>query len=1354
MVTWRAFGSRVSSQMSDRLVRVLSDPARDGEESCRFSEFSASPNIVLLGDPGAGKTHLFRHFADHEGGTTLPAREFLVHDEASLRGGGPIFIDALDERRAGRGDQNTIDSIVAKLVATKPSRVRIACRSVDWLGETDLAVFKVYFDRTGGYVVLGLMPLTDDERLVILRAQGISEPLAFIEQARFRGLEDMIANPQNVIMLAKVVRQGGWPHTRSDLFSMATNVLLAEHNAARSRAGAGIHTPAELFEAAGAICAARLIGDVDGIGLAESSVSADFPSYRSLATLHSLEKVHAALGRRAFIGGRLAETVDYAHRTIAEYIAASWLACQVRQGLPIGRLCALMGIDGRPASELRGLHAWLAVCLPEHAVRLIDADPYGVLSYGDAAALSTHHRVRLLEALGRLAAVDPWFRTDYQSSSNYGALSGPDMTDGFGRVLRNTNAGFALRSIVLDALETGTPIPALQQDLLNILMTESAPYAERSSAVACLVRLGASVQEAIDKAYREHLGEGPSDIRLRAEILRIDSTARFGAADVVELMARAIRCPEELMVGTFWTLPQHIPDSLIATILNGIEQVAGPPSYRTTTRNANEVRHVFDGLLLRYLKTNQPLSADVLWKWLKVRLILGENYYADRRADEITTELGRRGEMMREVIVVAVDSFESYEYPWGFVDHLQKVTVHTINPDDVLEELVRYLGNFVGSGKTRQALFELALSLSFRPTPRSIVAFTELYTFAEGNADLRTLRDLLCQTPIDDWRNKERDRRATHATEQMEGRAANIKLFAESRDRIQSGQHVGWLIWIASVYLDLFNGMDAQATPEERLVDELGSKENAHDAMMALIAGLGRQNLPTLKSIVETTAENKHNRSWYALIAGVTEYARQGLALTALPDDLLRAALAIDSSLPTFKREENVSTQIDHTWKTEILSTRPVLAEDAYLALARAGLAIQNHHPQGLYQLMNMDCFGSRKGEIAFQLLRDFPGAPTPALEPMLTVAVRSIERTRLLEVVRRALEGKANVDAWGHWLGAAYLLAPDEFHQKVTAYAGEHPGMVWVFRNFCGGGRRRPPQDVPNLSQLEFITRLIAGRYKHCAHPTGVSSGDTNPWDASEFVQSLIDRISSDPSPVATATLRRMRDDPAMESYVAFVKHALAAQQVRSMDASYKQPGWDEAIVALANGTPANVSDLHAFLVAHLNDLKTYITGDNTDIFKRFWNEDGYGNVKNPKSEPSCGNVLIELLRNRLQKLKIRIEPEGHMANDGRADIVVMLSGQKVVIELKRDYHPDVWVAAGTQLERYARDPEAQGFGIYVVFWYGPGLWPAMPAPPVNAGAKPKCPSEMESMLTTVIPAEKRSKIAVVVIDVTGVPT
>jgi hypothetical protein len=188
-----------------------------------------------------------------------------------------------------------------------------------------------------------------------------------------------------------------------------------------------------------------------------------------------------------------------------------------------------------------------------------------------------------------------------------------------------------------------------------------------------------------------------------------------------------------------------------------------------------------------------------------------------------------------------------------------------------------------------------------------------------------------------------------------------------------------------------------------------------------------------------------------------------------------------------------------------------------------------------------------------------------------------------------------------------------------------------------------------------------------------------------------------------------------------------------------------------MANGAPATVADLHALLVAHLRDLAHRIARDNTDIYKQFWNVDSYARPTEPRPEEGCRDDLIMLLKPLLLPLGITIEPEGHMVADKRADISVAMPSRKILCELKRDYHLEVWTALMGQLERfYAHDPEAKGFGVYCVFWFGDQRPRPIPAPP-NGPARPKSTSEMEEMLKALTPEKMRGRLAVIVVDVSG---
>jgi hypothetical protein len=203
--------------------------------------------------------------------------------------------------------------------------------------------------------------------------------------------------------------------------------------------------------------------------------------------------------------------------------------------------------------------------------------------------------------------------------------------------------------------------------------------------------------------------------------------------------------------------------------------------------------------------------------------------------------------------------------------------------------------------------------------------------------------------------------------------------------------------------------------------------------------------------------------------------------------------------------------------------------------------------------------------------------------------------------------------------------------------------------------------------------------------------------------IRSLLSALSTDKSAEATAALERLALDPAMVTYVDSIKHALANQRARYREMNYKQPNWAETIATLSGGAPANVADLQALVVEHLREISKRIGTQNIDVYKYFWNEDSHGRPVDPKIEESARNVLLGLLKTRLDPLGVIAEPEGHMVADKRADITAALPGRKLILELKRDIHPELWSALATQLDRfYTRDPEASGYGVFSVFWYG----------------------------------------------------
>jgi predicted NACHT family NTPase len=474
--------------MLDRHVRQVFPPTTKSPAREYLSAYLNEPNIVLLGDPGSGKSHTFGEAASSSGGTIVTARQFLLLPSQELASS--LFIDALDERRAGRDDNDIIDQIVIKLFATPSHRVRISCRDRDWLGDTDLSGFRTYFDRHGGVFVLQLLDLSGDEQRSILTANGIASPEAFLKEANERGLSEFLTNPQNLLMLVEVVqKEGGWPTTFKDLFERYTGLLLSEANKTHSQSGLGKFTPGEITDVAGAICALRLISDVEGISLENNTSKSEYPSYRTIR-IADQERVQAALTRRLFAATTESSAVSYTHRTTAEFLAAKTLAQLVRNGFPIGRLQALLGVDGHPAAELRGLNAWLAVHLPEQAIHFVEGDPYGVLTYGDAASLTPDSRLALLNALSSATENDPWMRITNLPDARIAPLFADDTASAFESIIRNGSAPFPLRLLALQAIVAAHGSLKVFSDLETILKDESRSFAERVLSIDALMQCG------------------------------------------------------------------------------------------------------------------------------------------------------------------------------------------------------------------------------------------------------------------------------------------------------------------------------------------------------------------------------------------------------------------------------------------------------------------------------------------------------------------------------------------------------------------------------------------------------------------------------------------------------------------------------------------------------------------------------------------------------------------------------------------------------------------------------------------------------------------------------------------------
>ena len=467
--------------------------------------FREVPAYVLLGDPGSGKSTSFEAECEALGDEArcVTARDFLTFDPLPEWRSKILFIDGLDEVRAGSGDVRTpFDAIRQKLDYLESPRFRLSCRETDWLGTND----RSKLDRVapgGRVLVLRLDLLTDEDIKQILAGRpGIDDAEAFIGTAHEKGIGGLLRNPQCLDMLVTVVGDGkSWPLSRLELFHAACRKMVCEHNdehiaAEQSFAGAPIAsvglTEDALLDTAGRLCAVQLLAGIAGYALMSRQATDDFPAAdrchpfpRVLAT-----KLFSARARGCF---------SPVHRHVAEFLGARHLARLVggrdlnhgnaRRGLPAGRVVSLMtGYDDMVVTELRGLSAWFAAQCRTVRSDLIDRDPIGVGLYGDVSQFSLDEKRALLASLERQTS---WLVPAYRAAAAFRALATPEMETAFREVLTGVSQTpehhLAFLRFVLSLLAQATPFPNLSGLLLGIVRDETRPIDIRTRALDAFV---------------------------------------------------------------------------------------------------------------------------------------------------------------------------------------------------------------------------------------------------------------------------------------------------------------------------------------------------------------------------------------------------------------------------------------------------------------------------------------------------------------------------------------------------------------------------------------------------------------------------------------------------------------------------------------------------------------------------------------------------------------------------------------------------------------------------------------------------------------------------------------------------
>ena len=128
-----------------------------------------SRSLVVLGEPGMGKTTLLQRLRDVDGFTVCTARRLIINpNPQSLLGAATtLVIDALDEVSA-QHEGDAVDLVLERLVKLDTPRFILSCRVADWRSATALQGIADFYDPAP--IELHLEPLDRSDAVTFLDA--------------------------------------------------------------------------------------------------------------------------------------------------------------------------------------------------------------------------------------------------------------------------------------------------------------------------------------------------------------------------------------------------------------------------------------------------------------------------------------------------------------------------------------------------------------------------------------------------------------------------------------------------------------------------------------------------------------------------------------------------------------------------------------------------------------------------------------------------------------------------------------------------------------------------------------------------------------------------------------------------------------------------------------------------------------------------------------------------------------------------------------------------------------------------------------------------------------------------------
>ena len=900
---------------------------------------------------------------------------------------------------------------------------------------------------------------------------------------------------------------------------------------------------------------------------------------------------------------------------------------------------------------------------------------------------------------------------------------------------------------LLEIMSGATPLPELFETLVELVRDDTRLPLVRRRGIEAIIEgyepsetKKATLAEIIE-GVRAGIVEDPDNEVLGATLYEL-YPKQIGPQEIWEYLdspaspfyAGSFRLFWERGIIELSSLEPQVLLSLLDSLSENDEQI-----HRMLRRH--HLEHLPAGLLADALVHHGNLIASrQLYEWLSI-----PGLQAPRSAEclaQILQWLAQHPEVQKEIILSLFDEGDRGENYWERLYIINR-SLEVRSPADLghwcLTEALKAPNSPMAKELLARAAGTLVTGLGTNGLSLDIL-FEKTGTAPGLQAALQSL--LICSVTQD---YLERRRQGLESRSQDIDAPQKNELFQEVRSHelaLRSREASLGLLWqLGNEYVQRYEEFAALLGNDQDLIDA---------ALEGLMGTVQRDDIPDVEGIIQTAIELKSYCISVSFLAGMAELGRgKADQVQALTETKIKKALA-------FFYCDNVGST-DPDWYQWCVGEKPEIVAEILEQCAEAAIQAGLKHIPGLSFLANRENHSLIAKSVSISLLKKFvPGYDRdlmPGLDLLLRAALRHADRAELLRLILEKTSLQClNPLQRIHWLAAGALLAPEEYLDDLEQFCAANDDRIRELASALelGGhsllGATEDFAQLPAYQRINILVTLVGLLAKYFGPVQFEGGRISQDFDTQKGIGQLIQELASSPDESAGHALRDLEARPDLANWQLHLEDARKRHEAVRRDASFVHPSPFQVLYTLNNSLPANAGDLASLIVEHIEELADEIRNGNTDDWRQYWNEGPHPRVKEPRHEDTCRDTLLSDLKQRIPR-GIAALPEGHYADDKRADISTWYGAFNVPIEIKKNMHRDLWRALRGQLIRqYTREPGAEGIGIYLVFWFGPEFT----TPPLS-DERPATPEQLRQRLEQDLTATEARKIFVRVIDVSA---